>query len=815
MNPQKTIIRPLILFFAGLHFGIVQSAIYFEVLVNVTATFMGYFLIILTWMLGVVYYLKFYKKKNFLFTLSLSIISYYIILILTNVLNTSIYLFIPMLPFIFLSASVVGEFFKEYSHSVSGRELFFHENNGFVFGMILSIVFFTAFGINFLWFVPIISYLLVYLIYRKKVIPSFAIISLAFIFSLIFQHWLIALLLGFLIIGGIIFLFIKTEPVDDIQKPSNKLIEINDYQKKGILFIAGLNLILLQYFIVREFSSILSANELSIMLVSVVYFFGFSIGYYLSKQISITNLKVISCCMLFIHIFIFVFIKVNAAQMISTGYNYEALLLLFITVAFITSGFYSIFLPKFIELTGAEFIKNAYSWELFGAIIGVGLIYVVVLFSLSFLWSLYFLLLLVLIFILINKSKWAFSYFLIGIFTIGVFATHQEKIFKYSTEDYYKSRGYDNPKVLFSGNSFYHSVEVIDTYFDKTQKVPKGRVSFINGIKYFQYKYDLSDGFFQPTSLSEFTYYLAELPAKYLSQKLNRKLRILILGGGSLYSLNRVAPFSEKTTLVEIDPVVVEAAKKCWTDFNKYNKLDNYEIVIDDAKHYLKASDEKFDLIIMDISAPYYLGTALLHNEDFFKLVKTKLKEDGIFSESTQSRPRPKYPNAMAMKILKSVRNVFPKYLLVDSKNKNIGKHGFVFATTNWDVSKNEIVAIMKKDNRHKGTSTYSEDSKRFNFEETIPISLTNMESLFSYNNSRIVNRLKLDKRLSSSGSYWKSKSKRGASEDSNLLRAIAGKIQDPNFNFKVIFILLAAIALRYIPELRKFIKLKKNKNAA
>ncbi|MCF6268765.1 MAG: fused MFS/spermidine synthase [Melioribacteraceae bacterium] len=808
MNSQEKLIRPLVLFFAGLHFGIIQSALYFEVLVNVTATFMGYFLIMLTWMLGVVYYLKFYKKKNFLFFLSLSIISYYALLIFTNVFNTSIYLFILMLPFIFLSASVVGEFFKEYSHRVSGRALFFHENNGFVFGMILSIVFFTSFGINFLWVVPFVSYLILYLVFREKIIPSFAILTLVFLFSLLFQHWLIALLLGLLIFSGIIFLFIKTEPVSAISKTEDKLIEIKDYQKKGILFIAGLNLILLQYFIVREFSSILSANELSIMLVSVVYFFGFSIGYYLSKQISINSLKVISCCMLFIHIFIFVFIKVNAAQMISTGYGYEALLLLFITVAFITSGFYSIFLPKFIELTGAEFIKNAYSWELFGAIIGVGLIYFVVLFSLSFLWSLYFLLLLILIFILINKSKWAFSYFLIGIFTIGIFTIHHEKIFKYSTEDYYKSRGYKNPKVLFSGNSFYHSVEVIDTYFDKTQRVPKGRVSFINGIRYFQYKYDLSDGFYQPTALSEFTYYLAELPAKYLSQKLDRKLRILILGGGSLYSLNRVAPYSEKTTLVEIDPIVVEAAKKCWPEFNKYDKLDNYEIVIDDAKHYLKASDEKFDLIIMDISAPYYLGTALLHNEDFFRLIKTKLGEDGVFSESTQNRPQPKYPNSMAMKIFKSVRNVFPKYLLIDSKNKSIGKHGFLFATTNWDISSNEVVEIMKKDNRYKGTSTYSEKSKYFNFDETIPISLTNMESLLSYNNSRIVNRLKLKKRAVSTAGY--SKSKRVSTDDSNLFRAIAAKIREPNFKFKVLFILIVAIILRYIPSFQKIVKPKK-----
>jgi len=802
MHSKEKFLRTLILFFAGFHFGIMQSAIYFDVLVNVTATFMGYFLIISTWMLGVVYFLKFHKKQSFLFTLLLSIISYFAILFFTSIINTSIYLFIPMLPLVFLSASVVGEFFKEFSKQVPGRSLFFHENNGFIVGMIFSIILFTNFGINFLFVAPIVSYLLVYLIYNKKFATSFLFLSFLLLFLILSQHWLSTLVMGILLLCAITFYFIKINSTTEIQIIKNeKLFTISNNKKKAILFISGLNLIVLQYFIVREFSSILSANELSVMLVSAIYFLGFSIGYYLSKYIGLSKLKIISGTMLFIQIYLFVFIKVNAAQMISVGYSFGALFLLFFAVVFISSGFYSIFLPKFIEFTNANFIQNAYSWELFGAIIGVVLVYIVILFSFSFLLPLYFFLLLILIFMLLEKTKWAYSYFLIGIFVIGLFTINQNKIFQYSTEDYYKARGYDNPKVLFSKNSFYHSVEVIDTYFDKLQKVPNERISFLNGIKYFQYKYDLFKGFYQPTTLSEFTYYLAELPAKYLSNNLNRKLNVLILGGGSLYSLNRVAPYSEKTTLVEIDPIVVEAAKKCWTDFNKYDKLNNYQIIVDDAKHYLKASNESFDLIIMDISAPYYLGTALLHNEDFFSLVKTKLNKNGIFSESTQSRPNPKYPNSMAMKILKSVKNIFPKYRLIDSKNKNIGKHGFVFATTDLDVSTYKIIEIMKKDNRHFGTSTYWEGSTKFNLIGTVPISLKNMESLFAYSKDRIVNRLSLRNSNKPAKNFGE------LCRKSNLLIAIFNKIVLPSFYIKIISILFLALFLRFFKPCRKYLE--------
>ena len=62
--------------------------------------------------------------------------------------------------------------------------------------------------------------------------------------------------------------------------------------------------------------------------------------------------------------------------------------------------------------------------------------------------------------------------------------------------------------------------------------------------------------------------------------------------------------------MVEIVPAIIESSRQCWSEINKYDQLKNYEIIIDDAKKYWKASDEKFDSIIMDISAPYYLGSA-------------------------------------------------------------------------------------------------------------------------------------------------------------------------------------------------------------
>ncbi|KKS69942.1 MAG: hypothetical protein UV42_C0073G0006 [Candidatus Magasanikbacteria bacterium GW2011_GWE2_42_7] len=170
---------------------------------------------------------------------------------------------------------------------------------------------------------------------------------------------------------------------------------------------------------------------------------------------------------------------------------------------------------------------------------------------------------------------------------IGVFTLHQNELHTAATLDYYQSVGFSNPKLLFSENSFYHSVDVIQTHFDRFHKIKQSKISFLNGQKYFDYNFPFPGLKNDETSLSEFTYFLANLPAHYLFQRDEKKLRILILGGGSLYSISRVAPYSAKTTLVEIDPKVIESSKKCWSEINKYDQLSNYEIIVEDAKKSL------------------------------------------------------------------------------------------------------------------------------------------------------------------------------------------------------------------------------------
>ena len=773
----------------GFYFGILQTALYFSIEVFVTATFTGYFFLVLAWMCGVIFAMKTDSLDNFYLSFTSSVLLFYIFLLFVISFPYKGWMFPVLGLLIFVSAFPAGKFVKLFGKSVSSDSLFFHENNGFILGMVMSILLFVKFGIHFIYFAPILAYSLTILSLKKRNYEILGIIFIILLFFAVQHYWIgvaaFSILLFVLLISKMVtpkfvsLPFIDTE-LNDIKLSYNQL--------KVIIFIAGFNLILLQYFIVREFSNIISANELSILFVSAAYFIGFSVGYILSNKISFTALKLIGFVTFILHMIVFASIKFIASYLIFKGFSYEALLLLLLISSFLTSSFYSIFLPKLIQLKGASELPTFYSIELIGAAMGIIFFIIVVNFSQWLLLPVYFLLFLILYFTLYSEDKWKYPLLLVGVYLIGIFIIHQTEFGAAGTKDYYQSRGFLNPKLLFFENSFYHSVDVLETYYDKYQSIKQSKISFLNGQKYFDYNYPFPGIQNDETSLSEFTYFLANLPAHLKYERDGKKQRILILGGGSLYSINRIALYSSKTTVVEIDPTVIESSKQCWIETNKYDQLKNYEIIVDDAKKYLRASDEKFDLIIMDISAPYYLGSALLHNKEFFELVKSKLKPEGIFSESTQGRPDPHFPSGTPMKILKAIHEVFPNYFVIDCKSYPRGKRGFVMASEKIPISFAQIVNLLKQDGKLAGTSLYGNKDQKINLSDVKPYSLYSMENLWDGNISRIKNRLRYDK-----------------SRDKIITFNFPTYLQQEFLNIRFItisvMVMLFAFALRYFPD--------------
>ena len=114
--------------------------------------------------------------------------------------------------------------------------------------------------------------------------------------------------------------------------------------------------------------------------------------------------------------------------------------------------------------------------------------------------------------------------------------------------------------------------------------------------------------------------------------------RVLVIGLGAGFTAGAVAiaPGVERMTIVEIEPLVPTLAP-FFADYN-YNVTANrkVEIRVDDARHYLMTSGEKFDVITSDLVDPWVKGTAALFTREFFAAMKQHLNPGGVVTMFVQ-----------------------------------------------------------------------------------------------------------------------------------------------------------------------------------
>ena len=96
--------------------------------------------------------------------------------------------------------------------------------------------------------------------------------------------------------------------------------------------------------------------------------------------------------------------------------------------------------------------------------------------------------------------------------------------------------------------------------------------------------------------------------------------------------------------------------------------------MIDDARRFLTRSFETFDVITVDPPPPIESsGDSLLYSEEFCRIVKARLKEDGILGHWV-----PKAEIKIFQAIVRSVSNVFPHVRVF----RSIDNHGYhIFAS--------------------------------------------------------------------------------------------------------------------------------------
>lgn len=96
-------------------------------------------------------------------------------------------------------------------------------------------------------------------------------------------------------------------------------------------------------------------------------------------------------------------------------------------------------------------------------------------------------------------------------------------------------------------------------------------------------------------------------------------------------------PQMERVVTCELSPHVITASKEFMTDLDGVDLTNGLftdprsKVLVEDGRHYLMATKEKFDMINADLFVPYRSGAGSLYTKEHFESVKQRLKKDGIF----------------------------------------------------------------------------------------------------------------------------------------------------------------------------------------
>ncbi len=104
------------------------------------------------------------------------------------------------------------------------------------------------------------------------------------------------------------------------------------------------------------------------------------------------------------------------------------------------------------------------------------------------------------------------------------------------------------------------------------------------------------------------------------------------LGAGTTAGCFVLHPEIEKIRVCEIEPAIVDAASGFFAKENHHVVTDpRTQITIDDARHFMATTAEKFDIITSDPIHPWVRGSAILYSKEYYELCRARLNPGGVY----------------------------------------------------------------------------------------------------------------------------------------------------------------------------------------
>lgn len=482
-------------------------------------------------------------------------------------------------------------------------------------------------------------------------------------------------------------------------------------QSLTVIFLGGLNLMLIQWILVRELTTLLLGTELVVLLISGAYFVGLSVGYLVSSRIPQRWLLPCAVLMMALHLSLPIWFRLITVGFIRLDAYWLAFIVFPLAIPFVVSSFYSIFLPRFADTRGLG-IGSLYAVELLGSAAGVlilvalgglGLLTVLAIYAVS---GLMLLFLLGARRVLIVAVAMAIVPWLYGFDAIN----------KWSNARWFEAIYHlpDGTETLLSTYSAYQKVDIL--------QAPSGaRYLYLDGLLHFG-----------TDRWSRLNVVMGSVPTDLV-----HPARTLVVGAGSMQMERFIAERGGIVTTVELDPAVVEASSRFLSDYNLMNVLTNRRIIIDDAKHFVANDSETYDLIATDVPSPFAIQTATLYSVPFYEQISKRLSPNGVLVVNLTTVLNNE--NEAAKRIAASLLAVFPDVVVVTSRTSGLS---FAFAGKQLPFDLGQLTSALMA-NDEADFLIMQREVVAETVGEAAPITLDSMDLVLRISASRILDRLK------------------------------------------------------------------------
>ncbi|MFQ6083678.1 MAG: polyamine aminopropyltransferase [Candidatus Aminicenantia bacterium] len=195
-------------------------------------------------------------------------------------------------------------------------------------------------------------------------------------------------------------------------------------------------------------------------------------------------------------------------------------------------------------------------------------------------------------------------------------------------------------KIYFTGETSFQKIDILDI-------AVLGKSLFL-------------DKKIQSAEIDEFVYHEALVHPAMMAH--SNPERVLIIGGGEGAVLREVLKHNSvhQVTMVDIDKELVELCAKYMPEWSKGAfEHPKTKLIFNDARKFIEQANEKFDVVISDLTEPIEKGPSLyLFTREFYQHVFDVLDEEGILI--VQSGSTDPFYNHFFSSIFKTLESVFP-----------------------------------------------------------------------------------------------------------------------------------------------------------